>query len=71
MNPGDLVKCSDTDSYGVITRISVRDPSTPRVYCVVNPSIPQYDYRVLWSWGTEKWETPGTITPIPDKENTV
>jgi len=71
MNPGDLVKCRHTDSYGIITRVSVRDPSTPRVYNVINPSINQYDYRVLWSWGTEKWETPGTITPIPGKESTV
>ena len=70
MNPGDLIKCRHTDSYGIITRVSVRDPSTSRVYNVINPSINQYDYRVLWSWGTEKWETPRTITPIPEKENT-
>ena len=71
MNPGDLVKCRHTDSYGVITRVSVRSPDTPRVYCVVDPSIPQYDYRVLWSWGSEKWETPATIIPAPNEENTL
>ena len=71
MKGGDLVKCSDTDSYGVITRVSVRDSSAPRVYCVVDPSIPQYDYRVLWSWGSETWETPATIIPASSEENTI
>ena len=71
MKPGDLVKCRHTDSYGVITRINVRDPSISRVYNVVDPSIPQYDYRVLWSWGSERWETPATIIPVPSEENTI
>ena len=69
MKAGDLVKCSDTDSFGVVTRVSVRDSSTPRVYYVVDPSIPQYDYKVLWSWGSTTWETPATIIPISDEEN--
>jgi len=69
MKGGDLVKCSDTDSFAIITQVCVRSPGTPRVYCVVDPGIPQYDYKVLWSWGSETWETPATIIPAPSEES--
>ncbi len=60
MKVGDLVKCIDTGSLGIVTRVSVRDPGTS--------AYAQYDYKVLWPWRSLTWETSTTVRPIPDKE---
>ncbi len=60
MITGDLVRCIDTGSLGIVIRVSARAPNTS--------AYTQYDYRVLWPWGATSWETPTTVRPIPDEE---
>lgn len=61
MITGDLVKCNDTGSLGVVTRISEAHVG----------SLVSLDYRVLWPEGSSSWENAITVTPIPEKEYAV
>jgi hypothetical protein len=58
MITGDLVKCNDTGSMGVVTRVSETPLSTPGLYAV--------DYKILWPEGSMSWENTGTVTPAGD-----
>jgi len=58
MITGDLVKCNDTGSMGVITRVSEEHRG----------SLVAVDYKVLWPEGSMTWENVITVTPIADEE---
>ena len=58
MITGDLVKCNDTGSMGVIT--SVSETHTDSLVAV--------DYKVLWPEGSMTWENVITVTPVPEEE---
>jgi len=58
MITGDLVKCIDTGSMGVITRVS--EAHTDSLVAV--------DFKVLWPEGSMTWENVVTITPMADEE---
>ena len=58
MITGDLVKCNDTGSLGVVTRVSE----------VHTDSLVAIDYKVLWPEGSMTWENVVTVTPIPEEE---
>jgi len=61
MITGDLVKCNDTGSLGVVTRVS--EAHTDSLVAV--------DYKVLWPEGSMTWENVITVTPIPEEEYAV
>ena len=61
MITGDLVKCNDTGSMGIITRVS-------DITLGVSSGITAVDYKVLWPEGSSSWENAITITPIPEKD---
>ena len=58
MITGDLVKCNDTGSLGVVTRVS--ETHTDSLVAV--------DYKVLWPEGSMTWENVITVTPVPEEE---
>ena len=58
MITGDLVKCNDTGSHGVITRVSEAHTD----------SLVAIDYKVLWPEGSMTWENVITVTPVPEEE---
>lgn len=58
MITGDLVKCNDTGSLGIVTRVSEAHAS----------SLVTVDYRVLWPEGSTTWENVITVTPIAEEE---
>ena len=58
MITGDLVKCNDTGSLGVVTRGS--EAHTDSLVAV--------DYKVLWPEGSMTWENVITVTPVPEEE---
>ena len=58
MITGDLVKCNDTGSMGVVTRVSETHTD----------SLTAIDYRVLWPEGSMTWENIITVTPMADEE---
>jgi len=60
MITGDLVKCNDTGSLGIVTRVS--EAHTDSLVAV--------DYKVLWPEGSMTWENTTTITPMADEEYT-
>lgn len=60
MITGDLVKCNDTGSMGIVTRVSEIKLTTPGITAV--------DYKVLWPEGSMTWENVVTVTPIADEE---
>ena len=47
MITGDLVKCGETGSIGIVTRIGKIELSTPGLYAV--------DYKILWPEGSMTW----------------
>ena len=47
MITGDLVKCNDTGSMGIVTRVSEIELTTPGITAV--------DYKVLWPEGSMTW----------------
>ena len=59
MITGDLVKCNDTGSLGVVTRVSA---------VLSAQSIEAVDYKVLWPEGSMTWENVITVTPVPEEE---
>ena len=68
MITGDLVKCNDTGSLGVITQIADKNPHTGNIDWV---------YHVLWTEprkhgrepaGFLSWERTDNFAPIPEKE---
>ena len=63
MITGDLVKCNDTGSLGVVTRVRKIELTTPGLMAV--------DYKVLWPEGSYSWENITSVTPIPEKEYAV
>ena len=58
MITGDLVKCNDTGSMGVGTRVSETHTN----------SLTAIDYQVLWPEGSMTWENIITVTPLADEE---
>ena len=58
MITGDLVKCNDTGSLGVVTRVSE----------ALTDSLVAVDYKVLWPEGSMTWENVITVTPVPEEE---
>ena len=58
MITGDLVKCNDTGSMGVVTRVS--ETHTDALTAI--------DYQVLWPEGSMTWENIITVTPMADEE---
>ena len=58
MITGDLVKCNDTGSMGVVTRVSETHTA----------SLTAVDYQVLWPEGSMTWENIITVTPMADEE---
>ena len=58
MITGDLVKCNDTGSMGVVTRESETHTD----------SLTAIDYQVLWPEGSMTWENIITVTPLADEE---
>ena len=58
MITGDLVKCNDTGSLGVVTRVSETHTD----------SLVAIDYKVLWPEGSMTWENVITVTPVPEEE---
>jgi len=58
MITGDLVKCNDTGSMGVVTRVSETRTD----------SLTAIDYQVLWPEGSMTWENIITVTPLADEE---
>jgi hypothetical protein len=56
MITGDLVKCNDTGSLGIVTRVSELPLSTPGLFAV--------DYKILWPEGSMSWENTDTVTPL-------
>ena len=58
MITGDLVKCNDTGSVGVVTRLSEEHTD----------SLVAIDYKVLWPEGSMTWENVITVTPVPEEE---
>ena len=61
MITGDLVKCNDTGSMGVVTRVSETHTD----------SLTAIDYQVLWPEGSMTWENIITVTPMADEEDAV
>jgi hypothetical protein len=61
MITGDLVKCNDTGSLGVVTRVSEAHIG----------SLVAVDYKVLWPEGSMTWENVITVTPVPEEEYAV
>tara|TARA_R110000744_G_scaffold332339_1_gene437767 strand:- start:1363 stop:1560 length:198 start_codon:yes stop_codon:yes gene_type:complete len=61
MITGDLVKCNDTGSMGIITRVS-------DITLGVSSGITAVDYKVLWPEGSHTWENITSVTPIPEKD---
>ena len=59
MITGDLVKCNDTGSLGVVTRVSKIELTTPGLMAV--------DYKVLWPEGSVSWENIATITALVEE----
>lgn len=58
MITGDLVKCNDTGSMGVVARVSETRTD----------SLTAIDYQVLWPEGSMTWENIITVTPLADEE---
>ena len=58
MITGDLVKCNDTGSLGIVTRVS--ETHTDSLVAV--------DYKVLWPEGSMTWENIITVTPMAEEE---
>ena len=58
MITGDLVKCNDTGSLGVVTRVNEAHTD----------SLVAIDYKVLWPEGSMTWENVITVTPVPEEE---
>jgi len=58
MITGDLVKCNDTGSMGVVTRVSETHTN----------SLTAIDYKVLWPEGSMTWENIITVTPMADED---
>ena len=61
MITGDLVKCNDTGSMGVVTRVSETHTD----------SLTAIAYQVLWPEGSMTWENIITVTPMADEEYAV
>ena len=61
MITGDLVKCNDTGSMGVVARVSEARTD----------SLTAIDYQVLWQEGSMTWENIITVTPLADEEYAV
>jgi len=55
MITGDLVKCNDTGSLGVITKI-------------ITSGLDHYTYRVLWPEGAMTFSSSDDVTPLSEKE---
>ena len=62
MITGDLVKCNDTGSIGVIARVS----EVLSAQCIT-----AVDYKVLWPEGSMTWENVITVTPVPEERYAV
>ena len=58
MITGDLVKCNDTGSLGIVTRVSEAHTA----------SLVAVDYKVLWPEGSMTWENIITVTPMAEEE---
>ena len=58
MITGDLVKCNDTGSMGVVTRVSETHTD----------SLTAIDYQVLWPEVSMTGENIITVTPMADEE---
>jgi hypothetical protein len=54
---GDLVKCNDTGSLGIITKI-----------LPTGIDFKHYTYQVLWPEGTMTFSSEDDVTPLPEKE---
>ena len=63
MITGDLVKCNDTGSMGIVTRVSESSLAAQSIIAV--------DYQVLWPEGSMTWENIITVTPMADEEYAV
>ncbi len=59
MITGDLVKCGETGSIGIVTRIGKIELSTPGLYAV--------DYKILWPEGSMTWENVDTVAPVTEE----
>jgi len=55
MITGDLVKCNDTGSLGVITRI-------------ITSGFKHYTYQVLWPEGAMTFSSSDDVTPLSEEE---
>ena len=61
MITGDLVKCNDTGSLGVITRVKLCRHHTKNVS-------DHHVYQVLWPEGSMTFSSSDDFTPLPDEE---